>query len=260
MEKYNKIHQFIYKVLEEREIPFSFSSFFKNHQNLSFRFWKIVSFVLLFPISLSNAFTSQNIIDNVLIGSNNEIPSLFLTLFHISFGLFAFFLPIALASILLTHILPLYKLEKKSWFRRFFRPQFRKLTSFAASCDTVNYKIEHIMKFSKDQEFNLAMSSYYTYLLDFNFEQETNNSIKRKLLALTDFDLNPEKYLQNFHNIVFSFLNDVEYFSKHKNILSHVYNNKLEQKLFNILHQTEKKEEPIFEEENLQKNKFKDFL
>lgn len=263
MEKYNKIHQFIHKTLEEREIPFSFSSFFKNHQNLSWKFWKIVSFVLLFPLSLSNAFTSQHIIDNMLIGSQNEIPSLLLTLFHISFGLFAFFIPIFLSSILLTHILPLYKLEKQNWFRRFFRQKFRKLTSLAASCDTVNYKIEHIMKFVKDQDFNLAMSSYYTYLLDFDFEQEVKNSIKRQLLLLSDFDLNPERYSKNFDNIVFSFLNNVEHFSKNKRILSHVYQDKLDKKIFDILNEQNQSNKEIdfpIEEDNLQKKNFKDFL
>lgn len=260
MEKYNKIHQFIYNTLEEREIHFSFSSLLKQHQNLSFKFWKIISLVLLFPISISNAFTSQNIIDNILVGSNNQIPSFLLTLFHFSFGLFSFLAPIVLSSILLTHLLPLYKLEKQSWFRRFFRSKFRKLTSFSSSCDTINYKIEHIMKFAKDQDFNLAMSSYYTYLLDFEFSQEIKNSIHRKLKSLSDFDINPNQYLDNFHNIVFTFLNDVESFSKNNKILSHVYNNKLEQKLFDILNTNHEQKDNEPSTEIIENKKFKNFL
>lgn len=225
MKDYEPIHQHIKNVLEERGLDNSLSDLFQKHKLLSHKVWRLFSFVVLFPLCIENASACKVIITN-LIGSSTP-SSLAFNTFLFFFSLCAFFAPIVLSTLLLTTFLPLYKLSKKSFFKKYLGKYLRKSPILASSCDTMHYKEEFILKYSQDVEFNLAMSSYYQYLLQFSLGKEVDNYLKNKINKLLDIEINSETYKKNFTSIVISFLQDFEHFSQSPTILKNLYQQKI---------------------------------
>lgn len=225
MRYYEKIHQHIGYNLEERGLDKSLSDMFQKHKLLSFKVWRFLSFVGLFPLCISNALSSKNIL-TVLMG-NAPMPGFVSTLVYFSFAFISFLAPIVFSSILLTHYLPFYKLSQQRWFKKYFGKHLRKFPILASSCDSINYKQEFIIKYSQDKELNLCMSVYYNYLLEFKFSEETKKSLISKRDKLLDIDLNPIQYQKNFYSTVINFIEDFYHYSKSPIILKTVYEQEL---------------------------------
>lgn len=228
MKDYEQIHQHIQYALEQREINPSLFQLFQKHKSLSFNFWKLVSFFVLLPYSISNIFSFKNIL-TTLAGENvNSSDPMFVLLFY-TFSIVAFTAPILISSILLTQYLPLYKLSQKKFFKKHLGKYLRKFPILASSCDTIHYKEDFLLDFSNDTEFNLSMSSYYQYLLQFPFSEDIKKSLAHKQEQLSHIELNPEKYQKNFVSIVTTFLSDFDFYSKSPVILKDSYQTKLYQ-------------------------------
>lgn len=263
MNDYNKIHQHIQLTLEERGFTKPLSDLFEQHKIISFKFWRLISFITLFPLCIQNAFSSKLIVLN-LIGTSSGFSYAFLDFFIFSFGVASFFAPIVFSTFFLTAVLPLSKLSKQTFFKKHFGKYFRKFPIIASSCDTIHYKEDFIIQFSKDIELNLSMSSYYQYLLQFPFDSEIKRHINVKINKLLNIDINQEQYSKDFPSIVLSFINDFEYFSKSPILLKANYNQNLANYSTHIFSDKTmldmETNSEIENSEEIQKKKFKEML
>lgn len=268
MKHFEKIHQHIDKTLEDRGLHKSLSDIFNKHRILSFKCWRIFSLFAFFPISLQSVDSVKFLTDSLIINSSH-VPSLpeHLLLFFLSISAFLF--PIALGAALLNEVLPLYKLSQKPFFKKHFEKYLRKSTTLASSCDLVNYKADMISQFSQDKELNLAMSSYYQYLLEFPFPTEIKKNIIAKRDKLLDIELDNNTYQKNFVNTVLRFISDFNYYSTCPIIIKNCYEKEIVDYTDTMLSKTDSQEEALHSElsqplfnntKEKQKKLFKDML
>lgn len=210
MKHFDKIHQHIHTVLEERGLHKSLSDIFKKHRILSSRFWFPISVCFYLLLHSFNFFSEFEQVFLQLAappsGSLEHFASLIISYIPVVFLS-------GLGTTLLAEYLPLYKLSQKKFFKKYFEKYFRKSTTIASSCDSVNYKEEMILKHAHDKELNLAMSSYYQYLLEFPFSIEAKKNIQIKRDKLLDIELDSEQYQKRFVKTVITFLQDFYYYS-----------------------------------------------
>lgn len=263
MKANNKINQHTQLILEERGLSKSLYDLFQNHKTLSFLFWSVISFITLLPFSVQNAFSSKFIVLNLL--GNKVEPSIFLDSYIVCFTICSFFAPIFFSTLFLTSVLPLSKLSKNKYFKKYLGKYFTKFPILVSSCDTIHYQEEFLLQFSNDIDLNLSMSSYYKYLLQFPFESEIKKTISFKINNLLNIDIKPEEYLKDFPSIVLSFIHDFEHFSKSHLLIKENYNQKLDKYFTNIFldNSTVNNQDTTLHEtleEDISKKKFKEML
>lgn len=268
MKHFEKIHQHINNILEQRGLHKSLCDIFKKHRLISFKSWRIFSFVVLFPLCLYNAHCFSHIAS--VFSNGQEVSDISIQLINYMFGISAFLFPVGISTLLLTEYLPLYKLSQKSFFKKHLEKYFRKNTTIASSCDLVNYKEEFILKYSNDKELNLAMSSYYQYLLEFPFPLDTKKFLINKRDNLLNIELDPDLYQKQFVNTVIKFIEDFDKYSKSPIVLKNCYEKEVLDYTDNMLsaQNSQHKDDELYQEfcaymnneKEKQKKSFKDML